>query len=108
MGEARFRVELNEPAWADLDEIDTYWAERGDAWRGKKYYFDLRDTALAELTDPHRARRGRRLQSEKYPDAREILAFGIYRIIYEIDEAASRVDILRFWHAHRTDPRGDL
>ena len=108
MGEARFRVELTEPAWVDLDEIDTYWAERGEAWRGKKYYFDLRATALAELTDPHRARRGRRLPSENFPDAREILAFDTYRIIYEIDEAASRVDILRFWHAHRTDPRGEL
>ena len=108
MGEARFRVELNEPAWSDLDEIDTYWAGRGEAWRGRKYYFDLRDFALAELGNPQRARYGRLLKSEKHPDAREILAFGIYRIIYEIDEAASRVDILRFWHAHRRDPHREL
>jgi len=108
MGEARFRVELNEPAWCDLDEIDTYWADRGEAWRGQQYYFDLREVAVAELTDPQRARRGRLLKSEKHPHAREILAFGIYRIIYEIDEEASRVDILRFWHARRRDPRGEV
>jgi len=40
--------------------------------------------------------------------AREILAFGIYRIIYEIDEPATRVNILRFWHAHRREPRVEL
>ena len=44
------------------------------------------------------------MQSCNHPDAREILVFGIYRIIYEIDEADARVDVLRFWHAHRDDP----
>ncbi|HYR59399.1 MAG TPA: type II toxin-antitoxin system RelE/ParE family toxin [Chthoniobacteraceae bacterium] len=105
MGEARFTVELTEPAWADLDELDTYWTMRGEAWRGQKYYHDLRRTAQTELTNPLRARHGRRLKSNEHPEAREILAFGIYRIIYEIDEDASRVRILRFWHAHRDEPR---
>jgi plasmid stabilization system protein ParE len=108
MGEARFRVELTEPAWADLDEIDTYWSDRGEAWRGAKYYFDLREMALTNLSDPVRARLGRFLNSEQHPQVREILAFGVYRIIYEIDESACCVQILRFWHAHRREPDHDF
>jgi len=108
MGEARLAVQLTEGAWADLDEIDTYWASRGEAWRGAKYFDDLRECSQRELADPARARRGRSLESDEHPEAREILAFGIYRIIYEIDEPAQRVNILRFWHAHRREPRVEL
>ncbi len=104
MGEARLRVEVTERAVEDLDRIDTYWADRGDAWRGEKYYIDLRDFALRELADADQARRGRSLHDRRNPSARSILAFGIYRIIYEIDEAASRVNVIRFWHAHRDTP----
>ena len=104
MGEARFRVEVTERAAADLDEIDTYWTQRGEAWRGEKYYNDLRDFALRELADADQARRGRSLNDQRNPAARSILAFGVYRIIYEIDEAAARVNIIRFWHARRDNP----
>ena len=108
MGEARFSVELTDPAWADLEEIDNYWTARGEAWRGRNYFYALQEVSVAELDDPDRARHGRRVRSTVHPDAREILAFGIYRIIYEIDEPAQRVNILRFWHAHRHDPRAEL
>ena len=104
MGEARFRVEVTERAAADLDEIDTYWTERGDAWRGEKYYNDLREFALRELADADQARRGRLLQDRRNPSVRSILAFGVYLIIYEIDEPAARVNIVRFWHSHRDIP----
>ena len=104
MGEARFRVKLTEAASRDLYAIDDYWTERGEPWRGEKYYEDLRETALSELSDAASARRGRLIKVPKHPLARQILAFGVYRIIYEIDEAAARVDILRFWHAHRDAP----
>ena len=106
MGQTRCQVELTVAAWADLDEIDDYWTARGDAWRGEKYFYDLRDAALTELSDLQRARRGRKFPGSRHPAARQILAFGVYRIIYEIDEPACRVDILRFWHTHRDDPRG--
>ena len=109
MGQTRCQVELTEAAWADLDEIDDYWTARGDAWRGEKYFYDLRDIALAELSDLQRARRGRFLKSDRHRKAREILVFkGAYRIVYRIDETARRVDILRFWHSHRDDPRGEV
>ena len=101
MGEARFRVEVTERAADDLDKIDTYWTERGDAWRGEKYYHDLRDFALQELADADYARRGRFLNDQANPNARSILAFGVYRIIYEIDESSSCVNVIRFWHSHR-------
>ena len=104
MGEERYRVEVTERAADDLDKIDTYWTERGDAWRGEKYYNDLRDFALRELADAGQARRGRSLHDRRNPSARSIPAFGVYRIIYEIDEAAARVNILRFWHSHRDTP----
>ena len=90
MGEARFRVEVTERAAADLDEIDTYWTERGDAWRGEKYYHDLREFALRDLGDPVQARRGHFLKDRRNPSARLILAFGVYLVIYEIDEASAR------------------
>lgn len=104
MGEARFRVEITERAADDLDGIDTYWSARGEAWRGEKYYQDLRDFALCELADTDAARRGRFLKDRRNPSARSILAFGVYRIIYEIDDAAQRVNIIRFWHSHRDTP----
>jgi plasmid stabilization system protein ParE len=103
-----FRVEFAFRAESDLHEIEDYWCERGESWRGEKYFRDLTAFALRELADPPGAHRGRRIRSDEHPDAREILAFGIYRIIYEIDEAAGIVNVLRFWHAHRHDPRSEL
>ena len=108
MGETRFDVLLTDDAWSDLADIDAYWTEREEAWRGEKYYYDLRDFALRELGNCESARRGRRARNTDRSGVKEILAFGIYRIIYEIDEAASRVNILRFWHAHRDDLRREF
>lgn len=107
MSAASFRVALSPEAEGDLYEIVDYWIERGEPWRGEKYSNDLNGSAWKRLSDPAESRRGRKLKSRTYPQAQEILAFGIYRIIYEIDEAAARVDILRFWHAHRDDPPFD-
>ena len=108
MAQTPFRVELSPTAEADLYEIIEYWSARSEPWRGEKYFRDLTDLAARELSNPTTARRGRSLKSRSHSEAREILAFGIYRIIYEIDEAAGRVDILRFWHTHRHDPHGEL
>ncbi|HYR59401.1 MAG TPA: type II toxin-antitoxin system RelE/ParE family toxin [Chthoniobacteraceae bacterium] len=104
MGQAPLRVILIDDAWADLNELSEYWIARGEAWRAEKYSRDLIRVAEEELSDRVRAGRGRRLKSRRHPDAREILAFGIYRVIYEIDEAASTVKVLRFWHSHRDTP----
>ena len=104
MGETRFSVLLTEDAWADLADIDNYWAELGEAWRGEKYYWDLRDTVVRELSNAVSARHGRRARGCDRAGMQEILAFGVYRIIYEIDEATARVNILRFWHSRRDTP----
>ena len=107
MPEAPLRIETAPEAEQDLHEIVEYWSVRGEAWRGEKYFRDLTDIAHAELSDIHRARRGRFLRSKRQPLAREFLAFGVYRIIYRIDEEARAVKILRFWHAHRDTPELD-
>jgi plasmid stabilization system protein ParE len=104
MGEEALRVEFTEDALTDLDELSDYWSARGEAWRAEKYHRDLMHRAELELSSATAARRGRPSRIRKSPEAREILAFGIYRIIYRIDEAAGIVRVLRFWHAHRNDP----
>ena len=104
MPAASFRVVLTALAEADLYEIESYWSDGGESWRGEKYFGDLTRIATSELSDAATARRGRLLRDPKNPDAREFLAFGIYRVIYRIDEALARVEVLRFWHAHRDVP----
>jgi plasmid stabilization system protein ParE len=101
---ASFRVELADDAISDLQELETYWNQRGEAWRGEKYSLDLLHKARAELSVPENANRGRLVKRAIRPGVREILAFGVYRIIYRIDEAAGVVNVLRFWHAHRDAP----
>ena len=108
MGEATFRVNISADARADLEELADKWVAHDADWRAEKYSRDLVRAARTELSDPVRAHRGRRLQTRQHSDAREFLAFGIYRVIYEIHEAEQRVDVLRFWHARRDDPRREI
>jgi len=107
MGEKAFRVVFAADADTDLDELSEYWTARGESWRGERYHRDLLLRAESILCDPASARRGGRLKLRKWPDAREILAFGVYRIIYRIDETAGVVKVLRFWHSHRDEPGRD-
>jgi plasmid stabilization system protein ParE len=105
MGEARFQVVLTEDAWRDLEEVETYWTERGEAVRGENYYWDLRLAAERELSDPATARHGRAVRDCDVPHVQEILVFrGSYRIIYQRDESLHRVEVLRFWHSHPDAP----
>ena len=104
MPAASFRVTLSREAQADLYEIVEYWSERGEAWRGEKYFRELTESAKTELADLGHARRGRLLKSRRVTGAREVLLFGVYRLIYKIDELDENVEVLRFWHAHRGDP----
>lgn len=104
MPDASIRVVFTAQAEDDLYEIEAFWRKRGEAWRGEKYFRDLHRTAVSTLCDLVHARRGRFLNDPRNPNARSILAFGVYRIIYEIDDAAERVNIIRFWHSHRDAP----
>ena len=101
---SKFRVVVSALAEGDLYEIEDFWRERGEAWRGEKYFRDLHRAAVSSLSDRTGARRGGLLKDTMNPNARSILAFGVYRIIYEIDDAAERVNIIRFWHSHRDTP----
>ena len=83
MGAAPFRIIISDDAWGDLSEIAEYWSGRGEAWRGRP---------ARCVTDS---------------GAKEILVFGVYRLIYDLDEASASVSLLHFWHAHRTPPRFD-
>jgi hypothetical protein len=74
---ASFRVEIAPEAEADLQEIENYWTQRGEVWRGEKYYLDLAITAQRELGDAVSARRGRLMKTRSGREVREILAFGV-------------------------------
>jgi plasmid stabilization system protein ParE len=107
MPETPFRIEFSPEAEADLYQILDYWSARGEAWRGEKHHRDLTNRAEAELSLPSQARRGRRIKSLGFRSAQEVLAFGVYRIIYRIDESRGIVEVLRFWHTHRDEPPDD-
>ncbi|SRR5260221_118691 len=104
MPPASLRVIITASAEADLFAIERYWHGQGEPWRGDKYFADLTDFAESELCDAARASRGRRFKSRRHANAHEMLAFGVYRVIYKIDLKASRVRVLRFWHSHRDAP----
>ena len=97
------QVVVTRSARDDLDEIEAYWSARGESERGEKYFNDLTRAAESRLENLASAKRGR-LYGPEFSQAREILVFGVYRIIYEIDDAAERVNIIRFWHSHRDRP----
>ena len=100
-----FRVDFARDAELDLYAIEEYWIRRGEGRRGAKYFRDLAATAMCELAKPDTARAGRIPRDIDAEGLRELIVFKrSYRIFYEIDEAGSRVNILRFWHAHRDAP----
>jgi plasmid stabilization system protein ParE len=104
MPAAHYRVVVTGTAETDLDEVERYWIQRGEEWRGAQDADDLTDFADRTLSDGPTARRGRTIGVPGHAEARAILAFGVYRIIYRIDEAAGVVKVLRFWHTHRDTP----
>jgi plasmid stabilization system protein ParE len=108
MAAQRLRVAFTIRAWADLDEVAEYWAERGEAARGRKYARDLPSAAIRELSDPRNARAGRFLADELYSHIQEIRVFKrSYRILYVLKEEEGVVQVLRFWHSHRDEPFRD-
>ena len=104
MGSTSLQVRLTDSALGDLQEIDAYWHEHGEAERGEQYVRNLIDTAKIELSSLVRAQSGPRVRVAILPDTRAISVFkGSYKIIYRIDAAEKVVHILRFWHSHRDE-----
>lgn len=104
MDRTPFQIRLTAAALRDLEELDDFWAARGEPERGEQYVRDLIQFAEQELSDPAKARLGRAVRVALLPGTREILAFKIYRIIFRIQEDQRAVILLRFWHSHREDP----
>ena len=85
MGGTKFSVIITETAIGDLHEIDDYWTQRQKPERGEKYCEDLLHTAVAKLSVPDRALRGRLIKNAPVDNTREILVFkSSYRIVYRI------------------------
>jgi plasmid stabilization system protein ParE len=106
MGTTLFQVRLTDSAWNDLNEIDDYWATKGEPERGEQYVRDLLGTAEKTLSSPLLAESGRPVRVAILPNTKELLVFkGSYRIIYRIESSESNVYVLRFWHSHREDSK---
>ena len=105
MAEENFRVVFTYAAWRDLEEIVSYWTERGEAERGEQYAHDLPAAAIRELSDERIAHAGRKIRSFAFPDVQELPVFGrSYRILYLVKDSLATVEVLRFWHSHRDEP----
>lgn len=108
MASASYKVELTGAALRDLNELDDYWAGKGNPERGEQYVRDLARFARTELANPVRARVGRKVRAALIPGTMETTAYKIYRLIYRVDEESGTVFVLRFWHSHRDEPPADV
>ena len=93
-----YQVILGPLALADLEQIVRYIASRDPAAAGR-LGTRLLDQAETLCRLPHRGGPVRRR-----PGVRK-LVLRPYLIFYRVDDAARRVDVLRFWHGAQ-DPRG--
>ena len=93
-----YKVILGPLALADLEQIVRYIVSRDPAAAGR-LGTRLLDQAETLCRLPHRGGPVRRR-----PGVRK-LVLRPYLIFYRVDDAARRVDVLRFWHGAQ-DPRG--
>jgi len=92
-----FRVEIKEPAIADLAEIVTYIVQDNpDA--ASALGNNLLDAALSLARTPDKG--------SPYPKLANIrkLTLRPYKIFYRVHETRKVVEVLRFWHSARTEP----
>jgi plasmid stabilization system protein ParE len=92
-----YKVILSPLALADLEQIVRYVAAH-DAAAAQRLGTRLLDQAETLCRLPHR---GGRVRAR--PGVMKLL-FRPYLIFYRVDDAARRVEILRFWHGAR-DPQ---
>ena len=92
-----FRVEIKEPAIADLAEIVTYIAQDNpDA--ASALGNNLLDAALSLARTPDKG--------SPYPKLANIrkLTLRPYKNFYRVHETRKAVEVLRSWHSARTEP----
>lgn len=93
-----FRVEITGPAIADLAEIVSYIAQDNPA-AAKALGENLLLAALSLATTPFKGSR-----YEKIADVRK-LTLPPFKIFYRVNDKTRAVQILRFWHSARRDPK---
>jgi toxin ParE1/3/4 len=92
-----FRVEIKDPAIADLAEIVSYIAQDNpDAARALGN--NLLDAALSLAETPYK---GSRYQK---PAGIRKLTLRPFKIFYRVNKMRKTVEVLRFWHSARTEP----
>jgi toxin ParE1/3/4 len=92
-----FRVEIKDPAIADLAEIVSYVA-RDNPDAARKLGNSLLDTALDLSQTPHKGSPYARLANIRK------LTLRPYKIFYRVNEPKKLIEILRFWHSARSEP----
>jgi toxin ParE1/3/4 len=91
-----FRVEITGPAIADLAEIVSYIAQDNPA-AAQALGENLLDASLAKTP----------LKGSPYPKLANVrkLTLPPFKIFYRVNDRTRDVQILRFWHSARRDPK---
>jgi len=93
-----FRVEITNPAIADLAEIVSYIA-RDNPEAAATLGNNLLDAALSLAESPLKGS-----PYQKLPGIRK-LTLRPFKIFYRVNESRNLVEILRFWHSARSEPK---
>jgi plasmid stabilization system protein ParE len=93
-----FRVEITGPAIADLAEIVSYIAQDNPA-AANALGESLLDAALSLAKTPFKGSR-----YQKLADVRK-LTLPPLKVFYRVNDATMAVQILRFWHSARREPK---
>jgi toxin ParE1/3/4 len=92
-----FRVEIKDPAIADLAEIVSY-SVRDNPDAATALGNNLLDAALSLAETPYKGSPYQKLAGIRK------LTLRPFKIFYRVREARNVVEVLRFWHAARTEP----
>ena len=92
-----FRVEIKEPAIADLAEIVSYIA-RDNPDAATALGNNLLDAALSLAETPSKGSPYQKLAGIRK------LTLRPFKIFYRVNESRKLVEVLRFWHSARREP----
>ena len=92
-----FRVEIKDPAIADLAEIVSYIA-RDNPDAATTLGNNLLDAALSLAETPYKGSPYQKLAGIRK------LTLRPFKIFYRVHEARNVVEVLRFWHSARSEP----
>ncbi len=93
-----FRIEITDPAIDDLAEIVSYIAQENPN-AASALGNHLLDTALSLAQTPHKGSPYRHIANVRKPTVRP------FKIFYRLNEAKQSIEVLRFWHSARREPK---